>query len=279
MHRVDSRVGLSIDSGSESCASDLSDSQCSWDDETPSSEQALNATFSSVDETPFASNDSWHSISAEIDVRDLPGTPSFRNRLPQRRRRLTENSWDDDFRISRHPRAPSLRFCLTICTLTLVLMSLSSNSTHTTRNTQPQQYNIRREEVIRPIRQKSMLPAENLEGASPLRTYHAPGLNEDNSNRPVSASRPHGGATRQSHFAMARAAEQRPVFGAPFTSERFVVDEDESSSRIDESAQDPSESPHWTSWLAAFALLGMLVETGYKEYRQCRFAQVDQRIL
>jgi len=271
----DPRLGLSIDSETASCASDLSDSQASWE------------YFGSPDDDP-----SIRMLPAIHGY--LPRTPSFRSRVlrrgedddneayndpllqsPQqqhtpRRRRETASSWDDDTRIAQHPRAPSLRFCLTLCTLTLVLFSLTGNGAPKTGY---QQVSFRRAERV--IDAESIndnrLPVLN-SSAGALPKSHVPTTSAEQQNHGIEATRTHavrkGGARIRPNLAMARSGERRPVFGVAPKVDESVLDP---ILPIDPKGGETRElNSNWTSWLAAAALLAMLVETGYKEYRLCR---------
>lgn len=308
MLKEDSRVGLAIDSGAASCASDLSESQDScWEDEACVSQELP---------TPIASLDSHSrmgnlddpllqsSVVVELDgslcchntagdscgrVQDLPRTPSFRSRTHRRqeeegleegisrRRRSrvdTPNSWDDDVRILRHPRSPSLRFCLTLCTVTFVLMSLSDNSGIKEDNTVPslQGNNIERKSFLAPgystpgrTRQAS--------GRRDEGKYNAAKETADSTSRHTrKASGP------RSNIAMARPAEPRPVFGSASMPQVEQFGDDASAHVPEMPSSSSGLTSNWTSWLAAIALIGMLIETGYKEYRQCRMNESHRHL-
>jgi hypothetical protein len=335
MRKVDSRVGLSIDSGSASCASDLSDSEGSWAEEACAEELPRSASLDEVSRSgdnglgfdPLLHSSvvlnpdggSWSHLTADVGVvRDLPRTPSFRSRIHRqqeedemkettshtgrrRERRDTATSWDDDVRIARHPRAPSLRLCLTLCTLTLVLMSMTSTTSTSSRAGNDLErsgirgLDIRREQVVLPFhshpdgshqsRRKNPLNAQGLR-SEPLPKYYLPdedqlplGTATGNAFQPKETSHDTSQSNRKvavtrSNLAMARPVERRPVFGAAAGPqvERFVLDSDPPSKTAGptEEALNPTLGSNWTSWLAAVALIAMLVETGYKEYRQCR---------
>ncbi len=254
----DSRVGLSIDSGSASCASDLSDSQASWYDDDPGDEDA------SI-------------LLCPTNVRDLPRTPSFRSRIPRRdddeeediprRRRETASSWDDDTRIARHPRAPSLRFCLTLCTLTLVLLSLTSGGNGNGNENSPmQELDIRRNDVV--LHPDSMkLKPRRMQGQNSevIARNHLPPGDPKAADGIIATNR--SGTRARANLAMARTAEHRPVFGAVSPVERIVL---ENAPQTTSGGDTYGLRSNWTSWLAAMALVAMLLETGYKEYRLCR---------
>ena len=319
MREVDPRVGISIDSGSASCASDLSDSEGTWGDE-PCAEDLLRSAPLGGPSQPevdqllkppmFLNLDcgSWSLQTSEVGViRDLPRSPSFRSRMHRRSeddgieedtshsmrrtRNETANSWDDNVRIARHPRAPSLRFCLTLCTLTLVLLSLASSSSTGGggERSAARESDILPEELRhRSHQDRNAVPAQKLLRTDLLAKYYLPDENQihsedardiqpkdiinytTQSNRKVSATR--------SNLAMARLAERRPVFGeaaGPHTA-RFAMDNAPPSKvasdlgSFSEGSTYPSVGSNWTSWFAAVALIAMLIETGYKEYRQCR---------
>ena len=84
------------------------------------------------------------------------------------------------------------------------------------------------------------------------------------------------GARLRVNVAMARPAQNRPIFGDPNPPlERFLD--------VSRGAEAPVDAmrvaSNWHSWLAAVALVAMLFETGYKEYRRCRITQEEQRRL
>eukprot|EP00428_Durinskia_dybowskii_P049809 CAMPEP_0170328886 /NCGR_PEP_ID=MMETSP0116_2-20130129/65358_1 /TAXON_ID=400756 /ORGANISM="Durinskia baltica, Strain CSIRO CS-38" /LENGTH=285 /DNA_ID=CAMNT_0010582019 /DNA_START=100 /DNA_END=954 /DNA_ORIENTATION=+ len=283
----DPRLGLSIDSETASCASDLSDSQASWED------------YGSPDDDPsillLPAMDGY-----------LPRTPSFRSRalrrgeedeyetnnndaqplvLPQqqqqqtpRRRRETASSWDDDTRIAQHPRAPSLRFCLTLCTLTLVLLSLRGNGVSKTGF---QQGDFRRAERVIDSENINLdpLPVLNSSTESLPKSHVRSADQQINSAESSKAHAMRTGGTRfRSNMAMAKSGERRPVFGVAPKVDEAVLDP---ILPIDPKSETRDVNSHWTSWLAAAALIGMLVETGYKEYRLCRtddFLENERRL-
>jgi len=414
----DPRVGLSIDSSSESCASsDLSDSlYSSWDEEEeqggepypplgftcPLPERsgsgcsggdgAMNIdneesshynhpiiTAMTTNMTTVTTNhvmNTNHSDVGEVGdgggagsqtmilIRDIPRTPSFRSRLPRgrvqqqlqqqqppprRQRRLTFDSWDDDLRITQHPRAPSLRFCLTLCTLTLVLLSMTnttppstnilpsggmayhadlgndvhggggdqlpfygrlegehqyqSSSTSTGKNTDgssgPPSY--KRASFLRTLRYHEMdgsssttssgvvpqtTPLIKDHGEEPNESKVGGGLTSEtttSSSTTMTSTTPRGTG---GHLAMARPAPIRPVFGISPGMDRergggqgqgdFESVRSPPVLHVDETMMVEPSSSNWHSWLAAIALIAMLLETGYKEYRQCRITENEQ---
>jgi hypothetical protein len=259
MTNEDPRLGLSIESSSESCASDLSDSESGWED------------FAPPPPGPASPNgSSWNTGELQV-VRELPRTPSFRSRLPQRGRRHTAGSWDDDLRIARHPRAPSLRLCLTLCTLTLVLLSLTNN----TRHSAAPYMDISPEDVVLPMYSDGVRSqARQAQLRSPRHSPEAErglAVSSGASEQKAAAGRP------RVHVAMARAAPNRPVFGAQTPGVEGLVHEGPPQTKA--GATDMSGASNMHSWLAAVALVAMLLETGYKEYRQCRIAEEQQRRL
>jgi hypothetical protein len=76
------------------------------------------------------------------------------------------------------------------------------------------------------------------------------------------------GARVRPNMAMARAGERRPVFGVAPKVDELILDPVPPTDLKGETPGDVNSN--WTSWLAAAALIAMLVETGYKEYRLCR---------
>lgn len=278
----DPRLGLSIDSETASCASDLSDSQASWEE------------YGSPDDDPSIL------LLPAIDGY-LPRTPSFRSRvlrrgeedeydtnndLPQqqqqqtpRRRRETGTSWDDDTRIAQHPRAPSLRFCLTLCTLTLVLLSFRGNGGSKAGF---QQVDFRRAESLIDSESSHVNGTPVLhQSTESLPKSHVRTV-EQQGHGAAEMSNAHtirnGGARVRPNLAMARSGERRPVFGVAPKVEELVLDP---VPPIDSKDGPQDMNSNWTSWLAAAALVAMLVETGYKEYRLCRtddFLENERRL-
>jgi hypothetical protein len=274
MVREDPRVGLSIDSSSASCASDLSDSQSSWEDYPPLRQGPLS----------FPDGSSWNSEEIRI-VRDLPRTPSFRSRLPQRDRRLTAGSWDDDVRIAQHPRAPSLRLCLTLGTLTLVMLSLmNTNSSHPVSiDLDIQQEQQQQQQVVLPLFSDAdkfhvrREPQVRGHKASPDAGHGAAALSSGGSEPKPLAS---AAARPRANLAMARSGPSRPVFGAHTPQvERFLHQGAGPGEHSFQTERTVASSSKWHSWLAAVALVAMLLETGYKEYRRCRITEEVQRRL
>jgi len=268
----DPRLGLSIDNESASCTSDLSDSQASWEDYDLRDDEA------SI-------------LLLPASTRDLPRSPSFRSRIPRReedeeelqqqydiprRRRETASSWDDDVRIARHPRAPSLRFCLTLFTLTLVLLSLTNNSKS---KTGLQEMDFRREEILLPSDGSKVNSRQVADGSQLLRPKNTDHLPKREMKAVEGSSlTTRTGMRARANMAMARSAETRPVFGATPSAAR--IDLERTPPRTN-SVDDAGSGSNWTSWLAAVALIAMLLETGYKEYRLCRMDDVleEQRRL
>lgn len=92
-----------------------------------------------------------------------------------------------------------------------------------------------------------------------------------------------------SNFAMARAREVRPIFvpdqplpdgGFRKPVERFVFDPEEQQKHFDEYPQYRKRNAlSWTSWLASVAFVGVLLETGWKEYQRCRYLEEEERRL
>lgn len=282
----DPRLGLSIDSETASCASDLSDSQASWEDYGSPDDETSMLLLPAMDGY-------------------LPRTPSFRSRLLRRgeddeyesnndqqqqllqqptprRRRETASSWDDDTRIAQHPRAPSLRFCLTLCTLTLVLLSLRGNGGSTTGF---QQVDFRRAErdidadttsTTTDMNRLPVLTANASTESLPKSHVRTGELRSAAAHTPTGMR--HGGTKVRPNLALARSGERRPVFGVAPKVDELVLDP---VLPIDPKEGTRDLNSNWTSWLAAAALIAMLVETGYKEYRLCRtddFLENERRL-
>ena len=287
----DPRVGLSIDSSSQSCASDLSDSESSWDPDdyapfrTTQGSLPDGSSWNSGENNINSSNNNNHNHgNRRMMVSDVPRTASFRSRLlPQRQRRQTAGSWDDDVRITQHPRAPSLRFCLTLCTLTLVLLSLTSN----TATSHPSavaaaafEGGIRQQEQVHvPILSSKNEKSQTRRAGAQLQTpnygpdagHGGAASSNGGSEPPIQAT----GTRLRANLAMARPAQQRPIFGAQAPQLEQFLDRSADSNV----PADRMVASNWHSWLAAVALVAMLLETGYKEYRRCRIMQEEQRRL
>jgi hypothetical protein len=267
-----SRVGLSIDSSSESCESDLSDSEASftmW--RTSRHEMTLpsRGVTLSLDTTELGSplrKSNLRSISLPQFSSDGSNqTSSFRSRMHRRLERLrAEEEESEGVEVLRHPRVP-VRLCFILCALTLLSMSLI----RTEGATRPPLLDVRREEIVFPLHQ----PQSSSQAKRPsirseqLPKYYLPKLELEG---PPSATEATRNSKHRFNVAMARSQERRPVFEPNVVDrkvERFVLD----NTKINPHAtalQPPTTS--WTSVLAALALVGMLVETGYKEYRRCR---------
>jgi hypothetical protein len=99
---------------------------------------------------------------------------------------------------------------------------------------------------------------------------------------------------RSTTFAMARSREARPIFipdqplpdgGFRKPIERFVFDPTEQQKLHREQQQQRgmysrrSKTLSWTSWLASVAFVGILLDTGWKEYQRCRLLQEQERRL
>lgn len=283
----DPRVGLSIDSGSQSCASDLSDSESGWDDDLPPHPSIISDQSNNI---MFPAESSWHTSTNGHRTRNkFPRIHSFRSRIPQqapaRQRHETASSWDDDARISRHPRAPSLRFCLTLCALSFVLLSLTNTSNHSSSSIASSQ----QRQATKTMQLYSEIPKSFAIHGTQLRASKSdPGsqrvtksalsvpLNGEAKKTNSQSTSLAANKRPRANLAMARSAQKRPVFGEKADWE----DEEESTRGLDGEEESPRmTSNNWTSWLAAMALVGMLVETGYKEYRQCRIIEEAQRRL
>jgi hypothetical protein len=271
--RTMSRVGLSIDS-SESCSSDLSDSEGSYSiwakpvksSQTPLPERHASRSLDWSEVSPLERDESASSLPL-LDSDFSSGPPSYRSRM---RRGLEElrsaaeeeelESVDETTTRSRHPRV-NFRLCLMLCALTLVSLSLRDVSSRP-------HVSVRREEVAFPLYQQ-----EQKRLKKELPKYYLPKVEtHQTANVP-----PQGGSNlrnlkHRSNVALARSHESRPVFGqvpqekAPKEDrkvERFVLKEPKPYHA-------PPQYTSWTSWLAGFALVCMVLETGYKEFRRCR---------
>lgn len=304
----DARVGLSIDSDSACEASDLSESEGSYPCFGEASDALLDipqsvsldtlersaggCTSSSRSSLALHQNHEDHQATCGVRGLASPGrSPSFRSRI---HRRLTEDSIrneriapaedHDDNPIRRPGRAPSLRFFLTLFSLTLVLLS-------TVRNTSREgnigrssfMSDVRREEVILPLHASADFSHPSGTAVrNQLRTGNLPKYSLAPSEMDVTVKQSldlasleaHLGESQISrrsrlHMAMARNGPQRPTFGVSNEQvERFVLDNAPPPKLSEGLGQQPSAT-NWTSWIACLALVAMLVETGYKEYYQC----------
>ena len=284
----DPRLGLSIDSETASCASDLSDSQASWEDygspEDDPSIMMLPAIHGYLPRTPsFRSRVLRRGEDDEYEAYNDPLLlPPQQQQQTPRRRRETASSWDDDTRIAQHPRAPSLRFCMTLCTLTLVLFSLTGNGASKTGY---QQVDFRRAERVIDAESinENRLPVLNSSAESlpksHIRTAEQQQQQSHGTETTMAQTVRKGGTRIRPNLAMARSGERRPVFGVAPKVDESVLDP---ILQMDAKGGETREwNSNWTSWLAAAALLAMLVETGYKEYRLCRtddFLENERRL-
>lgn len=197
----------------------------------------------------------------------------------------------------------SPRFLMMLCALTLVVLSVHD------RVEPPPRFvsDTRVEEVAFPLRpepltkqQRAALPKYYLPAPVPGAAASAAdkaasgGKGKSRELQPSQQKRIH-----RSNLAMARPSlQQRTVFvpegeeGAGQYSiqrERFVFDTRQQQQQTTQNQQDqgeggtssPSHRPRalsWTSWVASVALVGMLVDTGWKEYQKCRVWE-EQRSL
>jgi len=90
------------------------------------------------------------------------------------------------------------------------------------------------------------------------------------------------------NLAMARSQQPRPIFipdtplpdgGFRKPLERFVFDsqernQKEEQQRSERHVLDKDSSSSWTSWMASLSLIGVLFDTGWKEYRKYRIAVI-----
>jgi hypothetical protein len=162
----------------------------------------------------------------------------------------------------------------------------------------------RREEVAFPLGHPEEMMTSSLVKVSSgekakLPKYYLPKLESDGSlkSAAVTAESPlllqkqpqHG-----SNFAMARRSrEARPIFvpdqplpGGGFRKpvERFVFDPEQQQKQFEQQQEyeryrNGRNAVSWTSWLASVAFLGVVLETGWKEYHRCRMIQEEQRRL
>ena len=83
-----------------------------------------------------------------------------------------------------------------------------------------------------------------------------------------------GGVKHRPNIALARSRESRPVFGQGVPAYTETSNNERKIERFVMSDTEPfhpaKQETSWTSWIAGFALVCMLLETGYKEYRRWR---------
>ena len=301
-----SRVGLSIDSSSESCSSDLSDSEGSFSIWTKQPPEKRSLSYDCTDNNnlilPTRRCESRSSLPlllmnvASSSSRSSANSPnkSYRSRIHCRRLEemqhhpaaatAVDHSEDDDeeedrsenvattTRCShrRHPRV-NLRFGLMLCALTLVSLSLrdvsQSRPTHNVST-------IPREEVAFPLHlQQQEQKRLNKEF---LPKYYLDQNNMDPNTNVVVPAGNLRNLKHRSNVALARSSVQnsRPVFG-PESSPKEEEEEDRKIKRFVLHDPKPYHPPKhhtfsWTSWIAGFALVCMFFETGYTEIRRCR---------
>ena len=234
-----SSVGLPIDSGSESCLSDLSDS-----------------------DGMLAGRDLLVSSSPLMGSERSCEFPSRRTRTRRRLEKFRSAAEEDlesaetsGFRRPSH----SIRILFSLCLLSLVCLSPRDSSSR------PHGSHFRREEITFPLHKQGQ---KRLKKELPKFVF--PKL-ESHQTRKDSKSGDDMQIPRlRSSLALARSHhESRPVFGqrsqeAPERKlEQFVMEESKPF-------YPQRHHVSWTSWIAGVALVGIFLETGYKEYRRCR---------
>lgn len=193
------------------------------------------------------------------------------------------------------------RFVMMLCAVTVVALTIHDR-VEMSKNIDLRQNwtssGSRREEVAFPLGSsedksqflakgslpKYYLPKVETAGGGKLRKSSTTD-NASNTKKAAPAKHHHG-----SNFAMARAREARPIFvpdqplpGGGFRKpiERFVFDPAEQQNQFQEQSGRGGgrNAISWTSWLASVAFVGMLLETGWKEYHRCRLIQEEERRL
>lgn len=190
------------------------------------------------------------------------------------------------------------RFVLAFGAMVLVMLSVHENIKNS-RQRYRQLYQLRREEIAFPLVQAqyygatgntdrvTLIEEGNKVGGdhhlrkAELPKFYFPKVDQSNTNwiRGSSSSGRYG-----SHLAMARPQQQRPIFvpdvplpdgGFQKPLKRFVFDsqereQKEGQQQSERQVLDNDSSSSWTSWMASLALIGMLFDTGWKEYRKYR---------
>lgn len=199
----------------------------------------------------------------------------------------------------------SSRFAVLLCALTVVALSVHDRMEASSRQFM-QTSGSRREEVAFPLghpdeilmsslSSKSSSPGEK---AKKLPKYYLPKLESDGSLKrnaiTAEVAKLRRNPQRGSNFAMARGSkEARPIFvpdqplpGGGFRKpmERFVFDPEQQQRQFEqqqeyERTKSGRNALSWTSWLASMAFIGMVLDSGWKEYYRCRMIQEEQRRL
>jgi len=188
------------------------------------------------------------------------------------------------------------RFMLIIGAMVLVMLSTHDNMKNS-RQYYRQQYqlsseiNIRREEIAFPLLQEQF-PSDRIETTgvehaghesnghhqAELPKFYFPKVDPATTNR-IRGSAGHPG----SNLAMARPQKQRPVFvpdtplpdgGFKKPLERFVFDSQTTREQMEQRRRHGDDSSSWTSWFASLALISIMFDTGWKEYRRYRIASI-----
>ncbi|KAG7341920.1 hypothetical protein IV203_007012 [Nitzschia inconspicua] len=194
------------------------------------------------------------------------------------------------------------RFAVMLCAITFVALSVHDAADMVAIQDHRQQLTSsgsRREEVAFPLGRveastspatkvklpKYYLPKMEASGGGKLRKVAtSPQLIETTASKASASKHLHG-----SNFAMARARQALPIFvpdqplpGGGFRKpvERFVFDPAEQQRQFqDDPRSGKRNTLSWTSWLASVALVGILLETGWKEYHKCRLLEEEERRL
>lgn len=287
----DSNLGLIFDGTSDSCASDLSDSQHS--DLRRSFLWHENLQDACEKELPHVENDEdieiCQSSSLSGDrLRELsfdqtddccrqssPQTPSFRSRLgrsPDESSReyaqLTfETSWQENKRAHK-PRMPSLRFCLTLFTATLAFLSLIPHVNRDSKSAAEELSDqLRREEVPFPI---YAVPGSLAHSHKQGREKNSSGTIPRYSLSPDQASSTQSGR-HQPNLAMARSQDRRPVFGIPDPEvERFMLGSEGSGGKVGSDTGVQYWNYKLVMWLGGAVLVALVVEGSHKKLNPSR---------
>jgi len=233
---------------------------------------------------------------------------SFRRRLHSAENGSVGTNPLSESKLPSPPLSPSTRsasrsrprFVLAFGAMVLVMLSVHDNIKNS-RQRYRQLYQLRREEIAFPLVQAqysgatgnadrvTLIEQGNKVGGNhhlrkaELPKFYFPKVDQPNTNwiRGSSSSGRYG-----SHLAMARPQQPRPIFvpdvplpdgGLGFQKplERFVFDsqereQKEGQQRIEHQVLVNDSSSSWTSWVASLALISMLFDTGWKEYRKYR---------
>eukprot|EP00934_Nitzschia_sp_Nitz4_P008890 Nitzschia sp. Nitz4//scaffold37_size175936//134430//135302//NITZ4_002061-RA/size175936-processed-gene-0.230-mRNA-1//-1//CDS//3329549833//8880//frame0 len=282
LEEASSILGLSIGDFSDSCSSCLSDSESSGYSEDgrpllgPSQHpfSASQLSLSNGDLTRLSPTD-------EADIL-LGGTSKARPRTRASRQSTLEEVSSgpvngEDARLLAFRRTSSYRFYMIVSCLVLVSLSFMNSQK------QPSiELIIHREEVVVPFHSSPTKPARGLQLPSEVLPKYILEAEENYDKRrngefqyDSSGSHQEGNTRKvRSNMAMARSQDLRPVFQAASPELQRLVMQNSSKP---EPASTGRSIVDWISWMATLAVVAMLLDAGYKEYRQSLVEQHQRR--